>query len=24
LMNPPEELDSALIFQTIKDFVTGK
>ena len=24
LMNPPEELDSALIFKTVKDFVTGK
>lgn len=23
LMNPPEELDSALIFKTVKDFVTG-
>ena len=23
LMNPPEELDSVLIFKTVKDFVTG-
>jgi hypothetical protein len=23
LMNPPEELDSALIFKTVRDFVTG-
>jgi hypothetical protein len=23
LMNPPDELDSALIFKTVKDFVTG-
>jgi hypothetical protein len=23
LMNPPEELDSALMFKKVKDFVTG-